>query len=86
MKVETHFIFYEITTAAPFDQTVFVPVNLKMELLLLKPNCIVADKSKGAFKKNYPHFSIPFNPNINIMCNNLIEAEDENQGSCEKMW
>lgn len=82
--METHFIFYEITTAAPFDQSVFVPMNLKMELLLLKPHCSVADKSKGAFNKNIsPILQFPL-IQILISCNNLIEAEDENQ--CEKIW
>jgi len=55
-------------------------MNLKIDLLLWKPNCNVADKSKGAFNTNISPISIPFNPNINIMCNNLIEAEDENHG------
>lgn len=52
--METHFVFLQITTAAPFDETpfVFVPMNLKTELLVWKPNCSVADKCRGAFKKH----------------------------------
>lgn len=67
--METHFVFLQITTAAPFDETIFVPMNLKTKLLMLKPNCSVADQSRGAFKKHELISAIPFIPNINIMCN-----------------
>lgn len=59
LKVETHFVFQKMTTAAPFDQTAFVPMNLKMQLLVLKPNWSLADKSGGAFKNISPILQFP---------------------------